>query len=71
MHSDLRSNSRSKTKCEYLSAWVVAALILRLYTVSAAEIDRNLPLAAENDSENWLTYGLTFYEQRFVPLDQL
>ncbi len=50
---------------------VVATLMLLLHTVSAAEIEQNLPLAAENDPENWLTHGLTFYEQRLVPLAQL
>ncbi len=39
--------------------------------VQAAGVDQARLLAADADTGNWMTYGRTFSEQRYVPLDQI
>lgn len=50
---------------------LVAALALAACNQSAGNIDEARLLAAEDDPDNWLSYGRTYDEQRYSPLDQV
>lgn len=54
-------------------AWHAAMLFLPLLAniASAATVVDNRSLNDEVDGSNWLSYGRTFSEQRFSPLDQI
>ena len=53
---------------------MVAALLLLSgcqQTPKAGNIDEQRLLAADKDADNWLSYGRTYDEQRFSPLEQV
>jgi len=54
---------------------IVIALVIALVTVTLeaqpASVDQERLLNADADIGNWLTYGRTYQEQRFSPLDQI
>ncbi len=54
---------------------IVIALVIALVTgtleAQPASVDQDRLLNADADIGNWLTYGRTYQEQRFSPLDQI
>jgi hypothetical protein len=54
--------------CALLS---LAAAPLPAQTRSPAAVDHARLLAADREPENWMTWGRTYSEQRFSPLDQI
>jgi len=67
-----------RKKSSRVEAWVAAvALLSSSVPILAADaaatgaVDRKALLAAADDRSDWLTYGRTYDEQRFSPLDQV
>ncbi len=61
---------------KYLGRVILPALVLVLATGSSAQVDAYRPvdhnrLLKDEESSDWLTYGRTYFEQRFSPLRQV
>ncbi|MFI4934044.1 MAG: PQQ-dependent dehydrogenase, methanol/ethanol family [Caulobacterales bacterium] len=57
-----------------LGAWIAAGLIaltLGACNKPPASVDGARLTAADSDANNWLTYGRTYSDQRYSPLDQV
>ena len=51
-----------------LAALTAAAMLWGCSANNENVVDEERLLAAENDPDNWLSYGRTYAEQRFSPL---
>src|SRR6516165_8900101 len=67
-----------RKKTARVAGWVAAVAllspgvpILAADAAAAGAVDRKALLAAADDRSDWLTYGRTYDEQRFSPLDQV